>query len=81
MCPVFNQIGETFGGFDLAVRIPFPLSFHILNISLPARTHRRFLPQRPFQPYPRLPSRRCRDPQIRTLTEEYRDALGVLGVG
>ena len=25
ICPVFEQIGEKFGGFDLAVRSAFPL--------------------------------------------------------
>ena len=58
--PVFEQIGERFGRFDLAVRTSFPLPFYLILTLTPLPTGRdmRLLPLWVLQPHPRILRRR-----------------------
>ena len=67
--PVFEQIGGSFGGFDLAVRISFPLPFcFIFTLTpAPADPNMRLLPPRALHPHPRIILGRSDHQQTRTL--------------
>ena len=66
--PVFEQIGGRFGGFDLAVRISFPLpSCFIFTLTpAPADPNMRLLP-RALQSHPRITLGRSDHTQTRTV--------------